>query len=116
MHVIVTVDVVQVVWRCAACHTLTVLACLQAVEAGRLDVTQKLIDYGVLLRVFDANLNTPLHLAVRLKVEAFKLGCLSFMQSCIFIRRLVSRVARLSASITLQARQAGHFEHLHPID
>ena len=55
------------------------LLCVQAVEAGRLDVTQKLIDYGVVLRVFDANLNTPLHLAVRLKVQALRLKCRSYM-------------------------------------
>ena len=53
---------------------MTLLLCLQAVEAGRLDVAQKLIDFGVELTVFDASLNTPLHLAVRLKVQA-SLGC-----------------------------------------
>lgn len=52
-------------------------ACLQAVEAGRVDVTQKLIDFGVQLAVFDAQGNTPLHLAVKVKVNALHLTCLS---------------------------------------
>lgn len=41
----------------------------KAVEAGRVDVTQKLIDFGVQLAVFDAQGNTPLHLAVKVKDE-----------------------------------------------
>lgn len=53
-----------------ACQAVTLLLCLQAVEAGRLDVAQKLIDFGVQLSVFDGTLNTPLHLAVRLKVRS----------------------------------------------
>lgn len=43
-------------------------------EAGRLDVAQKLVDFGVQLSVFDGTLNTPLHLAVKLKVQVL-LGC-----------------------------------------
>lgn len=62
-----------------ACQAMTLLLGLQAVEAGRLDVAQKLIDFGVQLRVTDATLNTPLHLAVRLKVHVW-LGCPSHIQ------------------------------------
>lgn len=69
-----------------ACQAVTMLLCLQAVEAGRLDVAQKLIDFGVQLSVFDGTLNTPLHLAVRLKVPAL-LGCNShtLLQSSISV-------------------------------
>ena len=41
---------------------------LQAVEAGRADVMQKLIDFNVQLGVRGALGNTPLHLAVKVKV------------------------------------------------
>ena len=57
--------------------------CLQAVEAGRVDVAQKLIDFGVQLSVYDGTMNTPLHLAVRLKVLAL-LGCSSYTSSLEF--------------------------------
>ena len=42
---------------------------VQAVEAGRVDVTQKLIDFNAALVVHDINgSNTPLHVAVKIKV------------------------------------------------
>ncbi len=42
---------------------------LQAVEAGRIDVLQKLIGFGVMLKAWDALGNTPLHVAVKFKVK-----------------------------------------------
>lgn len=80
--VVVAINVLQDLRLVVACHAFTVLLCLQAVEAGRLDVTQKLIDFGVVLRVFDATLNTPLHLAVRLNKQALQLGFCFYMPSC----------------------------------
>ena len=48
---------------------LTCQGVLQAVEAGRVDVTQKLIDFNAALLVHDVNgSNTPLHIAVKIKV------------------------------------------------
>ena len=41
----------------------------QAAEAGRAEVLQKLIDYGVLLTTKDAVGNTALHVAVRAKAR-----------------------------------------------
>ena len=71
----------QMICWWVSCQALTPLLCVQAVEAGRLDVAQKLIDFGVQLNVFDATLNTPLHLAVRLKVQT-SLGCTSDTYVC----------------------------------
>ena len=76
----------QMVCWWVSCQALTLLLCLQAVEAGRLDVAQKLIDFGVQLNVFDASLNTPLHLAVKLKVQD-SLGCSSHLCACFSILR-----------------------------
>ncbi|DBA81851.1 TPA: hypothetical protein ACH3X1_007570 [Trebouxia sp. C0004] len=44
----------------------------KAVEAGRMDVLQKLIGFGVMLKAWDALGNTPLHVAVKFKDEAIR--------------------------------------------
>ncbi|KAL0051116.1 hypothetical protein WJX82_002309 [Trebouxia sp. C0006] len=44
----------------------------KAVEAGRMDVLQKLIGFGVMLKAWDALGNTPLHAAVKFKDEAVR--------------------------------------------
>lgn len=55
--------------RLSSCSAAPFSYDLQAVEAGRMDVLQKLIGFGVMLKAWDALGNTPLHAAVKFKVK-----------------------------------------------
>ena len=92
---------------CWSCQALTLLLCVQAVEAGRLDVAQKLIDFGVQLNVFDANRNTPLHLAVKLKVQLH----LAAPQTCTCVFQFEG--ATISSQAHEHCKCGRHLESLH---
>ena len=81
-HCLLTADTSQgfTIWKTSAMHTVVIQSwlCIQVVEAGRVDVLQKLIDFGVQVTVRDAGGNTPLHMAVKFKVT----GHLTYICNC----------------------------------